>query len=382
MSEETMSPKERVEAALRLEKPDRVPVAPLVSEAAAANLMGYHNLANVYNDMALASDLSFQVFDKYGGWDSFFGGGLSAAAFQVVGVNPMKQRVPGIDLPEDEIVQAVEEDVLKYEDYEKICEMGFNNFYYEDYLFRICDIKREEVAGVMNDLKVTADKVGRQCSERGIEPLVSDMGSHPFFALSMMRSLVEFTKDLYFKPDMVEKTMKRMTADLISEKLPAAKKSGLKRWQLGEERASNYYYPLSIFERFWWPYLEEIVDAFWSEGIVTFIHMDTCWDKNLPYFKKLPRGSVALELDSATDIFLAKEILGGHQTLCGDVSGILLSVSKPEDVEAYCKKLIDEVGGDGGFILSSGCCVPPNVKPENFRIMLETGRNYEFSKTG
>jgi uroporphyrinogen-III decarboxylase len=58
----------------------------------------------------------------------------------------------------------------------------------------------------------------------------------------------------------------------------------------------------------------------------------------------------------------------------------LLSVGRPEDVAAYCRKLIDEVGGDGGFILGSGCSVPPDVRPENFRAMIETGKNYEFSK--
>jgi len=52
----------------------------------------------------------------------------------------------------------------------------------------------------------------------------------------------------------------------------------------------------------------------------------------------------------------------------------------PEEVEAYCKKLIDEVGGDGGFIQDSGCSVPYNVKAENFRAMIKTGKNYELSR--
>jgi len=63
------------------------------------------------------------------------------------------------------------------------------------------------------------------------------------------------------------------------------------------------------------------------------------------------------------------------------VPAALLSLGKPEEVEAYCRKLIDEVGGDGGFILGSGCSVPCDVRPENFRAMLETARNYELSRT-
>jgi uroporphyrinogen-III decarboxylase len=123
------------------------------------------------------------------------------------------------------------------------------------------------------------------------------------------------------------------------------------------------------------------VDAFWSEGIVTLFHLDQCWDKNIPYFKELPRGSAILELDSVTDIFAAKESLRSHLCLHGDVSAAMLSVAQPEDVEAYCKRLIDEVGDDGGFIMGSGCSVPPTVKPENFRAMIETGKNYELTKS-
>jgi uroporphyrinogen-III decarboxylase len=58
----------------------------------------------------------------------------------------------------------------------------------------------------------------------------------------------------------------------------------------------------------------------------------------------------------------------------------LLSIGKPEEVEAYCKRLIDEVGSDGGFILSSGCEIPAAVKAENMRAMIQTGKTYELSK--
>ena len=40
MTKETLSSEERFMAAVRLEKPDRVPVAPMVGAAAAATLLG------------------------------------------------------------------------------------------------------------------------------------------------------------------------------------------------------------------------------------------------------------------------------------------------------------------------------------------------------
>ena len=87
-----------------------------------------------------------------------------------------------------------------------------------------------------------------------------------------------------------------------------------------------------------------------------------------------------LELDSTTNIFKAKEAVGGHLCLHGDLPAALLSIGTPGEVSAYCRRLIDEAGARGGFILGSGCSVPADVKPENFHAMIETGKTYESSK--
>ena len=48
----------------------------------------------------------------------------------------------------------------------------------------------------------------------------------------------------------------------------------------------------------------------WSRRVVTVMHLDTDWGKNLTYFRRdLPKGSYVLQLDSTTDIFAAKELL-------------------------------------------------------------------------
>ena len=54
----------------------------------------------------------------------------------------------------------------------------------------------------------------------------------------------------------------------------------------------------------------EFVRAMWSRRVVTVMHLDTDWGKNLAYFRRdLPKGSYVLQLDSTTDIFAAKELL-------------------------------------------------------------------------
>ena len=111
---------------------------------------------------------------------------------------------------------------------------------------------------------------------------------------------------------------------------------------------------------------------------MTHFHIDFDWTQNLPYFRNLPKGSVILSLDGTCDIFNAKKAIGDHLCLKGDVHPSMLTLQKPEDVEAYVKRLIDEVGRNGGFILGVGCEIPATCKPENLRALLETGRTYEL----
>lgn len=62
--------------------------------------------------------------------------------------------------------------------------------------------------------------------------------------------------------------------------------------------------------------------------------------------------------------------------ISGDVPAALLTLGSPDDVAAYCRRLIDEVGEGGGFMLTTGCECPVDVKPENLRAMVQTGLEY------
>ncbi|RLC95097.1 MAG: hypothetical protein DRI39_01035 [Chloroflexi bacterium] len=375
MAQESMTTNERLWAAIRLEQPDRVPVVPLVTAEPAAHLAGM-TLAEVAGSNQKAIEAYRKVLSKFGGWDSMHGGPITPLQQQVTNIYPMKMRIPGRDLPDGYMFQLVEEEFMKPEDYDRICEMGIDAFYYEDYLWRITDLTPDDVQREVTNVLTMWPEFDAELKKYDMRPLILASDFHPFFRLSLMRSMVAFTQDLYYNPEPVERTIKQITKELIPKNIAIAKGSGIDTCLFTDERASAFYYPLAVFERFWWPYTEEIVDAFWSEGIVTVFHLDTCWDKNLPYFKRLPRGSAVVGLDSTTDIFLAKQVLRDHLCIHGDVPASLLSLGKPEEVEAYCKRLIDEVGAGGGLILGTGCATPPDCKPENFRAMIETGKNY------
>jgi uroporphyrinogen-III decarboxylase len=381
-----MTSEERVWAAIRLEKPDRVPINILASAAyatATGGTVADWVSSDISEDKAWA--IMDKVWDYTGGWDmdlaSVPPGGAMSTRLSLCTSMGVKMKLPGVELPDDYTSQAVEEEAIKLEDYDKIAEIGWRRFMFEDYLYRIMDITPEQVANILAKSASRFPKTLDKWKRRGVVTLYpAGFTLHPFFRFSMGRSLVKFMEDLYYRPTQVEKALKAVTREYIGQIIKSCKRSGSKITFIAEERAEAFFFPLPIFERFWWPYTMEIVDALWSEGIVTWFHLDQNWDKNIPYFKQLPRGSAILATDSITNIFAAKEVLRDHLCLAGDLHPALMSLGKPEDVEAYCKKLIDEVGGDGGFIMGTGCEMPTAVKLDNWRAMVQTGRNYELSK--
>jgi uroporphyrinogen-III decarboxylase len=379
MSHETMTAEERLLAACRLEKPDRVPFVPFHANETNATLTG-RTFGQVATNPEESLKAIWEVIEKYGPVDAMFMRPVDVFAVQLGGTFPLKSRIPGVDLPDNYNFQIVEEPIMQLEDYEKICEMGFDKFYTEDYVWRITSVRPEDAPALLKRSEDVMIQLLQECTNRKI-PFFTDMGgSHPFGTLSLMRSMVKFTEDLYYHPDLVQRTLRRMMDELIAKTLVMTKQMHSQRIEIPEARASGFFYPLSVFEKFWWPYTIELVDTLWSQGCMTFFHLDTCWDKNLPYFARLPKGSFSLDLDGNTNIFAAKEAVRGIGMIYGDVPPAMMAIGKPADVAVYVKKLIDVVGADGGFVLGNGCSAPPTIKPANLRAFADTARNYEFSR--
>ena len=80
-----------------------------------------------------------------------------------------------------------------------------------------------------------------------------------------------------------------------------------------------------------------------------------------------------MALDGETDIFAAKEILGDHLCIMGDVPASMLYLGDPDTVYQYCSHLIQELGPEG-FVLQSGCDIPANAKLENVQAMVAAAR--------
>lgn len=359
---EKLTPEERLNAAIALEKIDRIPCAPMI-ENYAARYVGISNFEFLF-DYKKAFDALEAIKERYPVWDirrsmyHFYYG-----PFQNT-IGTLKSKMPGIDLPANYEHQHIEYEAMKRRDYSIIIEKGLNAYVTEFYKRVHGTSKNDIEKAIAERMKMHLQEI-EDVKKCGQISLYGTIMVFPTDLISFMRSFPEFIRDVYQIPDMIEEVISLVTDFQIAEHIQTIKKTGIPRIMIGIARMCGQYFSLTFFERFVWPYLKRLVESFLSEGITPILHLDGDWALNLPYFLEFPNKKIVIELDGCTDIFLVKKMLGNYFCLLGDVPATLFTVGTPEKVKKYCHRLLEEVGEGGGFILSSGCYLPYHADHSN-----------------
>lgn len=129
------------------------------------------------------------------------------------------------------------------------------------------------------------------------------------------------------------------------------------------------------FRTFYWPELRNVIIELVGMNLVPVVFWEGNCTSRLEIIADVPEGKVIYRFES-TDMFRAKEVLGDIVCLRGNVPASLLNTGTPDDVDAYCKKLIEIAGKGGGLILDGATGVPDEAKVENVIAMAESVRKY------
>ena len=285
----------------------------------------------------------------------------------------MPVRRPGFELEEGELYQFVEQPQFESDEYEKMLQMGWQNWY-AMYMMRIqnppmTDPKQYEAYWA--ETNVAGAKIGQFLGQRGIAPIFHIADFPIFDLLSMIRSMEPFIFDLYDDPGPIMDVLNTSQPIEDERNIQILKAIGGNRIGRYAMRSSATFLSPDMFDEFVWPVLKKSLLTFWEAGIRNVLHCDAEWLPFLDRFLELPKTSVSFEFDGVTDIEKAYDIIGGWHSLRGDVPATMFAYGTPDDVSEYCAKLIDKIGTKGGFILGSGCEVPLNAKTECVKAMLD-----------
>ncbi len=364
-----MKSAERIQAVVALDRPDRVPLAPLIDHFA-ATYAGCTN-AELMTDGNTRIQAVLKTMRELGPWDMTFIAETANAFLLKIGVL-QQLRLPGKELPANEVHQFVETEFLKEEDYDLLRRLGFFRF-----MMQVSGRNHPDLQGLSGLPRL----IGSLLEMRRHRKLVDQAGAvmacgfiHPgplFEAFSFGRGIGPISLDLYDRPEKIKSAQKSWTKTSTWMAINCARFIGCPRVFIGLSRSSPATISPRHFDEFVMPELEYMVQAMIAAGITPLLHCDTDWSRNLALFRKFPARKCILELDGFTDIFKAKEVLGDRMCIMGDVPAYLQAFGSKDEVMAYCKRLIEEVGKGGGFILSTGCSIPANAKPENVKALAE-----------
>lgn len=371
--------KHRIDTAIALGLPDRVPITLKLMQYANVHkgVKAKFGIGGNVSALEEVVDAQHDTFDELGGLDvtDHAGPGFPVSSWRQCTVLPSVVE-PGTEgIPDDFSVQFREKETITTEDYDTILSRGWNGFC-EEYFPRETGLSLEQIDASQKKLLNIHDADVLRWKKQGIPVMIGAGGFTPDMTLSLARTLPKFAMDIHRDPMRVKEVLEAMVPDIIQNMLDDARASGIPFVAMAMERASAFYWSLDVFERILFPPIKKIVHAVVDAGLICSLHMDTNYTRNLPYLKELPKGKCICDFDSTTDIFKAKEILKSHVCIMGDIPASILSLGTPDDVIAYCTKLIDIVGKDGGFILSSGCEVPPDAKFENVKAAVDTVKTY------
>jgi uroporphyrinogen-III decarboxylase len=112
-----------------------------------------------------------------------------------------------------------------------------------------------------------------------------------------------------------------------------------------------------------------------EQDILSVLHLDQDWTRDLARLRELPARKCLLNLDGMTDIRRAREILGDHMAIMGDVPASLFSIGTPEEIYAYVRELIGDIG-PLGLLLCPGCDAPIDARRENMEAFVAACREF------
>ncbi|HEY3425520.1 MAG TPA: uroporphyrinogen decarboxylase family protein [Negativicutes bacterium] len=349
----------RLKQAIALEKPDRTPVI-LTADAFHAMQMGV-KLSDFCASVKTSHKTMLKSMQALGDVDGAGGAFGSAKFFPLKSYAKIK--LPGRELPENALWQVDEKESMTIEDYDTILAHGWNTFRQEYFANRLnlpVSAMLEELAETPRMIK-NFENAGYLIYSRGMSITVNDF-------LSGGRSMAKFMRDLYKIPDKVEAVLDIILEETLTELRQQIRLTKPLVLIISPARGASEFFSPKLWERFVWKYLKATVEAIVEEGTVVDIHIDGNWERDLDHFRSLPKAKCVFETDSRTDIYKIKEVLGDHMCIKGDVPAALLTLGAPDEVYKYCTKLIQNMGP--GFILASGCTVPPNAKLENIKAMI------------
>ena len=381
----------RYVTAMRNEKPDMVPIRPFVAEFT-AKYAGY-TCQQVSHDYNMAFEAALKCAADFD-WDASVANMVYVWTGLTQAVGLKYYGVPGMDVPADtgfQYREPAEGDAFMKEDEYGQLAANPTEFLFNVWLPRASEYVsvQGEPTSLRNNLSFLkggmamlsyfnafGPQVERMKNESGTVSAISGIFKAPFDILAdKLRGYIGLTMDLYERPKEVLKACEALMPHLLHTALSGAdpdKNVPIGFWM---HRGCTPFINKEQFHNLQWPTLKPIIEEIWRNGHQTLFYAEGRWMDHLDSFLELPAGSIVFHADQ-DDVFEVHKKIGHKFCISGGIPNYLLAYESPDTVRKFCKKVIDEVAADGGYIMDASAIIQNEASIENVKAMTEFTRDY------
>jgi uroporphyrinogen-III decarboxylase len=379
----------RYVTAMRNEKPDMIPIRPFVAEFT-AKYAGY-TCQEVAHDYTKAFEAAIKTAKDFQ-WDAVvpnmvyvWTGLAQAAGLRYYGI-------PGIGIPHTSgfnyIEPSEDQAFMRPDEYDALI-ADPTAFLYNTWLPRVStEISRiGEAASYRNNLALVKSamamlqyfyafgpQIGRLKTECGTTSAIAGIFKAPFDIIAdKLRGYVGLTMDMHTQPQKVLKACEALMPHLVNVGLTTADPGNLVPIGFWMHRGCVPFVTPKQFDSHYWPTLKPCIEEFWKHGHQTLFYAEGKWRHHLETFRELPDRSIVFHCDQ-DDIFEVHRKLHDKFALSGGIPNVLLSFGKPEEVREFCKRVIEEVAHEGGYIMDAGAIMQDDTSIENMRALTDITR--------
>ena len=383
--------------ALRNEKPDMVPVRPFVAEFT-AKYAGY-TCQEVVHDYSKAFQAAI-ITAKDFGWDAVVPNMVYVWTGLTQAVGLRYYGIPGIGIPHTTGFNYIEppEDAafMRADEYDALIDDP-TAFLYNVWLPRVStevnrigqpSTYRNNLALVKGAMAMLSyfyafgPQVARLRAECGTASAIAGIFKAPFDIIAdKLRGYVGLTMDMHTQPGKVLAACEALMPHLCHVGLTTADPACQVPIGFWMHRGCVPFINPRQFASHYWPTLKPIIQEFWKHGHQTMFYAEGKWHYHFDAFRELPDRSILYHCDQ-DDVFLVHRKLHDKFPISGGIPNVLLSYGKPEEVRAFCRRVLDEVARDGGYIMDAGAIMQDDTSIENLFTMTRTAREYGVYPAG
>jgi uroporphyrinogen decarboxylase len=336
---------ERIRAALKDEKPDKVPIM-LHNFLHAAEEAGYSQEEYRNSSDNIASAF-IQAVEMYG-YDGIFVDLDTVTLAGAVGVP--------VDFPINEPARSNRPSLQSLTDVEKLKPVSLENY---KYISILLEAVRKLSDYFKNDIFIRGN-----CDQA------------PFSLASMMRSPEVWMLDLCDEKNLyLVQLLLNYCTETVCKLIRLMAETGAHMVSNGDSPAGPSMISPPMYKNFAFPYERSVVECAHTDKLQYTLHI--CGDTTKILDGMIETGADALELDYKTDISIAYSKMKECTTFIGNIDpSAVLAMGTETEVMNKTEEIIQFFSDTNRFILNAGCAIPPNTPAKNLHAMIRVARTY------